>query len=660
MISTFTEKIVFERCKGKMNINTLKRKLRRDNPRWVILLIDMFIVLSCYVISSFIIGGFKGNFNVELMIQKSFFVASVYGFLFLFFGTYKGIIRQAGIRDAMQVFRAVFLALILLSTFTFFIRHYVPKESTVADFLRMSYAVLFTHAFFTIVVMVAARIFYRTIYEAFFFTNRKRANALIFGASRPGLVALSLLREDIRIKHTVVAFIEDDPSRVGKRLGGLRVLDYKSITKSYVEQNLIERVIIAVENDDPERLRAVSDHLESLGLYIKIMPKANDLLSDGERRHIRALKIEDLLGRKTIQLHNPSLDVEMSGKVILVTGAAGSIGSELVRQISTRNFSKLILLDQAESALYDVQQGLKKKKKEFHFIVGNVRNRLFIKELFETHRPDLVFHAAAYKHVPLMESNPYEAILTNVAGTKNVADMAMQYGTKKFVMVSTDKAVNPTNVMGATKRAAEIYVTSCTQLSKTAFIVTRFGNVLGSNGSVIPLFERQIEAGGPLTLTDAEITRYFMTIPEACQLVQEAGVMGKGGEVFVFDMGKSVKIMDLAKRMIRLKGYRYPQDIDIVITGLRPGEKIFEELLANDENTIKTHHNKIMIAKVNQDHIEQKREILEHLFELVSKTEGTRVENMELVRILKQIVPEYLSQNSVYEQLDKEVVNNRL
>lgn len=619
-------------------------------------MIDMFIVLICYLISNFIIGGFKGNFDVGLMFQKSIFIVGAYTLSFVSFSTYKGIIRQAGIRDAMQVFKAVFIALVLLMLMTIFIRHFVPKSSAVADFLRMSYAVLFMHAFFTIVAMVAARIFYRTLYEAFFFRKRKRANALIFGASRPGLVALSLLREDTRVKHSVMAFIEDDPTRVGKRIAGLKILDIASIDKAYVDDNLIERVIIAVENNDPERLRVISDRFEELGLYIKIMPKANDLLSDGERRHIRALKIEDLLGRKAIKLDNPAIEAEMCGKVILVTGAAGSIGSELVRQMATRNYAQLIVLDQAESDLYDVQQSLKSTQpKNVEFIVGNVRNRGFMEEVFARYKPDLVFHAAAYKHVPLMESNPYEALLTNVVGTKNVADMSIKYGTKKFVMVSTDKAVNPTNVMGATKRAAEIYVNSCLKNFDTGFIVTRFGNVLGSNGSVIPLFEKQMEAGGPLTLTHPDITRYFMTIPEACQLVQEAGVMGKGGEVFVFDMGESVKIIDLAKRMIRLKGYRYPLDIDIKITGLRPGEKIFEELLANNENTIKTHHEKIMIAKVNQEHIDEKRQLLEQLCQLVNES-GARAEPIELVRLLKAIVPEYISQNSIYEVLDKEVV----
>jgi len=343
----------------------------------------------------------------------------------------------------------------------------------------------------------------------------------------------------------------------------------------------------------------------------------------------------------------------MRDKVILVTGGAGSIGSELVRQISFTDFDKLIVIDQAESALYDIQQELKGNcHKDTLFIVGNVRDRQFMDSVFDQYRPNIVFHAAAYKHVPLMEQNPYESILTNVWGSKNLADMADKYGVEKFVMVSTDKAVNPTNVMGATKRTAEIYVSAMNSRSRTSFIVTRFGNVLGSNGSVIPLFERQLKRGGPLTVTHEDITRYFMTIPEACQLVQEAAVMGHGGEIYVFDMGQPVKIMDLAIRMIRLKGYRYPQDIGIEVTGLRPGEKIFEELLADDESTTRTHHKKIMIARVRTEDLQLNSERINHLCGQVTDQSADH-SPMLLVDLLKAIVPEYISQNSIYETLDK-------
>ena len=640
-----------------MKFCVLKKKLRRDNPRWVILLIDMCIVLMCYLVSNFIIDGFRGNYDIPLILKKSVLIGITYIFIFLRFGTYKGIIRQAGIRDATQVFKAVFISFVLLTILTVFFRYNITKSTLLGDYLRLSYSVLFMHSFFTMVAMVAARIFYRTLYEAFFFGKRKRANALIFGASHSGLIALSLLKEDSRVKHRVFAFVEDNGTRIGKHLSGYRILDIHTIDTEFIEHNHIDSVIIAVENNDPDRLRVVSEIFEKLGLYIKILPPVFSQINADVERQIRALKIEDLLGRKTIELNNPEIDIEMRGKSILITGAAGSIGSELVRQIAIRSFSKLIALDQSESPLYDLQQSLNANKpKDIEFIVGNVRDRNFMERLFEKYTPDLVFHAAAYKHVPLMERNPYEAILTNVLGTKNVVDMAMKFGAKKFVMVSTDKVVNPTNVMGATKRVAELYVNSCSARSGTSFMITRFGNVLGSNGSVIPLFERQIETGGPLTLTHLGVTRYFMTISEACQLVQEAGVMGKGGEIFVFDMGESVKIFDLAKRMIRLKGLRYPQDIDIMITGLRPGEKIFEELLADEETTIKTHHKKIMIAQVRQENLVQKHQLIEKLCRQVTNLDSYEMNPLELVRLLKEIVPEYVSQNSKYEVLDQPIV----
>lgn len=635
------------------NLTDLKRRLRKDNPRWVILLIDISIVFFCYLFSNFIINSFKGSFELDLMLKKGVLIILVYLFFFIGYGTYRGIVRQTGIRDAISVFKVIWVAMLTLMAANFVFRFFIPENSILDDYLRMSYAVLFMHAFLSMVVLVAARIFYRTIYEAFFLRKRKQVNVLIFGASRPGLMALSLLRDDVRVKYSVFAFVEDKPSRVGKRLAGFKILDLDRLDKQLIHECNIEQIIIAVENNDPERLERITEKAQDLELEIRIMPPSNTMLNAGNQRQIRALKIEDLLGRKVIQLDNPAIQHEMYGKVILVTGAAGSIGSELARQISVQNYDQLILIDQAESAIYDVQQTLFATHPErVHYIVGNVRDRLFMEEIFAQFRPDLVFHAAAYKHVPLMEQNPYEAILTNVIGTRNVADMAIKYNAKKFVMVSTDKAINPTNVMGATKRAAEIYVNSCQQQLQTAFIVTRFGNVLGSNGSVIPLFERQMETGGPLTLTHPDITRYFMTIPEACQLVQEAGVMGKGGEIFVFDMGKSVKIIELAKRMIRLKGYRYPEDIDIRITGLRPGEKIYEELLANNENTIRTHHEKIMIAKINSEDLNEKKVLLDKLCEQILDSHSGTIKPIELVRILKNIVPEFVSQNSIYEQLD--------
>lgn len=637
-----------------MDIVGLRRYFKKDSPRWVILLIDMLIVIFCYYLSNFVINSFKGRFAVEMMVKKSIFVAAVYYISFLYFKTYRGIVRQTGFRDAWGLFKADFAAWAILMLVSSIVRMNFDQTTVISQFFRPSYAVLFTHAFFTMVCLVAARVFYRTIYENFFFGGREVENVLIFGAGNMGTTTLNLLRNDTRKKVKVVAFADDNPNRIGKLINGYKIISMDRLTKEFVEKLKIDSIIIALDDNNKDRLSKISSQIEPFPVKLKIMPTSAKLMSGKvATRQLRTLKIDDLLGREAIKLENPVIHEMMRDKVILVTGGAGSIGSELVRQISFTDFDKLIVVDQAESALYDIQQELKANcHKDTVFMVGNVRDRQFMDSVFEYYRPHIVFHAAAYKHVPLMEQNPYESILTNVWGSKNLADMADKYGVEKFVMVSTDKAVNPTNVMGATKRAAEIYVSALNKNSRTNFIVTRFGNVLGSNGSVIPLFEKQLKRGGPLTVTHQDITRYFMTIPEACQLVQEAAVMGQGGEIYVFDMGKPVKIMDLAIRMIRLKGYNYPDDIGIEVTGLRPGEKIYEELLADNENTTKTHHEKIMIARVRTEELDLNMRRIENLCTQVAE-QGANHNPMVLVELIKVIVPEYISKNSVFERLDK-------
>lgn len=636
----------------------LKRHLYRDNPRWIILLIDMFIVFVSYVLSIYVLYDIKGFADVSMMMKKLIVILFVYYTFFVCNSTFKGIVRQTGIQDAIKIFKTTATAYVVLMLLIVGIRAFIERGSIISDFLRLPYGLLTMQFCMLLVFMIGARVVYRTVFEYLSLSARKLENVLIFGASRPGLSTYSLLKEDPQVKYNVIAFVEDQLTRVGKRLAGLKILDITEITSDFIKRNRITDVIIAVENNDPERLQYVSDWFHQLGLELKIMSPARILPNSRVNREIRPLEIDDLLGRKPIKLDHQEIEAEMEGKVILVTGAAGSIGSELARQIARRSYKKLILLDQAESPLYDIQQSIKCSHPEnLHCVVGDVRNYFFMQKIFTEYSPDLVFHAAAYKHVPLMEANPYESIQTNVLGSKNVVDLSMKYGVKKMVMVSTDKAVNPTNIMGATKRIAEIYVSSCSGKSDTQFIITRFGNVLGSNGSVIPLFEKQMEQGGPLTLTHPDITRFFMTIPEACQLVQEAGVMGKGGEIFVFDMGKSIRIIDLAKRMINLKGYRYPEDIDIKIVGLRPGEKIYEELLANNENTVKTHHPKIMIAKVNHDDLHQKVARINYLCQHIVGPHAILPDFMNLVRHMKKIVPEFKSQNSEFEILDNEILD---
>ena len=430
---------------------------------------------------------------------------------------------------------------------------------------------------------------------------------------------------------------------------GFRFLQEKSLTESFIIKNNISEIIFSIQNIDSRKLRKTVEGLVDFPIVVKIVPPIEDWIN-GELKvsQIKQVQIEDLLDRAPIKIKNSKIAMELMNKSVMVTGGAGSIGSEIVRQICNYSYKSLIVIDSAESALYDLQQEL--KQNGFHNfipIVSDVRDKNRMNALFSEHRPNVVFHAAAYKHVPLMEYNSYEAIKINIGGTKTIADLSVIHGVEKFVFVSTDKAVNPTNVMGASKRIAELYISCMQKENKTKFITTRFGNVLGSNGSVIPLFRKQIEKGGPLTLTHKDITRYFMTIPEASQLVLEAGAMGEGGEIFIFDMGESVKIFDLAKNMIKLSGLRYPEDIDIKITGLRPGEKLYEELLANGENTLPTYHQKIKISKVRDVEYARVR----------SKIDELCITNMffngNTVKLMKEIVPEYVSNNSDLCELDK-------
>jgi FlaA1/EpsC-like NDP-sugar epimerase len=386
---------------------------------------------------------------------------------------------------------------------------------------------------------------------------------------------------------------------------------------------------------------------------VKVVPPAEKWLDGNiDLNQIKNVRIEDLLERDPISLDSEHVKRELLGKTIFITGAAGSIGSEICRQVIQYQPRFIIAFDQAESALYDLEFELNRKgyQGKFKAIIGDVNKTSRVRYLFDKYRPEVVFHAAAYKHVPLMEGNPFEAIWVNVMGTKQIADFAVEFKCEKFVMVSTDKAVNPTNVMGATKRLAEMYTQGLNaQQPHCRFVTTRFGNVLGSNGSVIPVFKKQIENGGPITVTHEEITRYFMTIPEACELVLEAGAMGRGGEIYVFDMGESVKIIDLARKMIKLSGLRLGVDIEIQVTGLRPGEKLYEELLSNEENTIKTHHPKIMVAKVQDVHFDGIQGGINYITEI--HKEAT---DLELVKALKTLVPEFISNNSIYEKLDSQ------
>jgi len=463
------------------------------------------------------------------------------------------------------------------------------------------------------------------------------------------------LRGDSVYRHELVAFIDDNESLINKMIEGIPVVSPdRGLSEEYISRNNINLLIISINNMPLGIKRGIVDRGLELGLKVKVVPSINQWINgEFSSSQLREVQIEELLERDPIVLDNNNVKEELEGKIIMVTGAAGSIGSEISRQLLSFHPSRIVLIDQAESPLHDLKAELRDlctkagNKSSVVCVVANVKDRFRMDQHFAMYRPHYVFHAAAYKHVPLMEENPYEALMVNVFGTRIIADLSIRYKVSKFVMVSTDKAVNPTNVMGASKRLAEIYIQSMSN-GVTQFITTRFGNVLGSNGSVIPLFRRQIEQGGPVTVTHKEITRFFMTIPEACNLVLEAGVMGKGGEILIFDMGNAVRIYDLAYKMIQLSGFTPGKDIQITEIGLRPGEKLKEELLADDESTLPTHHPKIMRARVRPY---DKKEVITYMDQLSAlMLEG---DHFGMVDKMKQIVPEYISNNSVFTTLDK-------
>jgi FlaA1/EpsC-like NDP-sugar epimerase len=588
--------------------------------------------------------------DLSVFASQLVFVLGLRLLAFLFFQSYAGIIRHTSIEDAILILKAIFTGSLGAVLVSGVIKNTLGFEHV----FNLSASILIIDFFICLFWMVILRFFVKSFYESFINQFKPTIGVLIYGAGYTGMLTKNVFQTDRSTNYKILGFIDDNESKIGKTIEGIKVFSLPEVLDKFVGSNDGLEVIMAINNMSAKSKRKISDIFLDRGVVVKALPPV-DKWVEGEfaMNQIHNVKIEDLLGREVIQMNNKRIGEEISGKVILVTGAAGSIGSEIVRQLIAYFPSKLVLVDQAESALYDLEYELAGKvptNVQLIVNVADVSDTRRIAKIFKSHRPDIIFHAAAYKHVPLMENNPYEAIKTNVIGTRILAEMASEVGVEKFVMVSTDKAVNPTNVMGATKRLAEMYTQSMNQLEgvKTKFIATRFGNVLGSNGSVIPLFKKQIERGGPVTVTHPEITRYFMTIPEACELVLEAATMGQGGEVFVFDMGESVKIIDLAKKMITLSGLRVDKDIEIRYTGLRPGEKLYEELLNNDENTLPTHHPKILIAEVNTPsyaYMEVATNDLNHLL-----SSGN---NNSIVAKIKEIIPEYKSNNSVFETLDK-------
>ncbi|MGY0408622.1 MAG: polysaccharide biosynthesis protein, partial [Polaribacter sp.] len=586
------------------------------------------------------------NFETHNLFKQLPVVAIVALFSFLTVGSYKGIIRHTGIKDAFNVFLGVTIFSFVITFLVLFIQFF----GLYTDF-TIPKSIILIHYLVSVFVLVVSRYIFKAFFEVISTELKTITNVLIYGAGDSGIITYGAMSRERKDTYDILGFVDDDPNKIGKKIDRTKIYDSRKINAKFIAKNDINEVIISIQNIKSNKLLEITDKLLNLGVKVKIVPPLSQWIGgDLKANQIKQVNIDDLLGRQQILIDNPIVKREVINKTILVTGAAGSIGSEISRQLASYNLALLVLIDHAESPLYDLQQELiQKGNQKFIVIVADVRDRERMEEVFKEYQPQKVFHAAAYKHVPLMEQSPYEAIKINIYGTKNIADLSAFYNVERFVMVSTDKAVNPTNVMGATKKVAEMYI-SCLSKEKnnTKFTITRFGNVLGSNGSVIPLFKKQIEKGGPLTVTHKEITRFFMTIPEACRLVLEAGTMGVGGEIYIFDMGKSVKIFEMAKRMITLSGLKYPKDIDIKFTGLRPGEKLYEELLANGEDTTKTYHEKIMIAKSQElDFLKIKNEINELC--IVNKY----ISNQESVQIIKNIIPEYISNNSIFEKLDK-------
>lgn len=612
-------------------------------PRWIIFAIDVClslfsIAIACLVLTNFQLDKIVWNSLVKIMMV----VMGVRVISFILGRTYSGIIRYTGTEDVLRIFYVLTAGELVLLLFNagFFIfdqTFFIPL-----GFLLIEYMVLMC-------IMTVSRLFVKITFAQYLDAEKVKKNVIICGSDEYGMMAKHALDNAVDASYNILAFVDMNDKKAGKVLEGVKI--YKSQALAYLLKRYnVDKVVIAKKLLAQDKKRKLIETCLKYNVNVLEVPQFESWIN-GELniRHIKNIKIEDLLDRGVIELDDNALRKQLLNKTILVTGAAGSIGSEIVRQLTRFKPARIILFDEAESPLYDIQLELSEKFRFNDYVIemGDLREYQRVEKVFLKYKPDIVYHAAAYKHVPMVELLPLEGIKTNVFGTKNVADLAVKYGVDKFVMISTDKAVNPTNVMGCTKRIAEIYIQSLNSKSETSFITTRFGNVLGSNGSVIPRFTKQIEAGGPVTVTHPDITRFFMTIPEACQLVLQAGALGEGGEIFVFDMGESVKIVDLARKMIKLSGFEVGKDIHIVFTGLRPGEKLYEEVLNVKETTLPTPHKRIKRAKVREYDFEEIKCEMQELSEIMK--EGN---TFEVVRKMKLIVPEFKSKNSVYEEID--------
>ncbi len=616
--------------------------------RWAILLIDLFTLVVAFAVTDLFRLRMAEHIDWPSLAVKLVAFMALATLFYLGVGTYRSIIRHGGMYDIYKVLISNGAAALLLIAFNLVNNNH----PIVTNRFTPAYSEIIMTFSLQIVNMIIVRLMLQRIYNDYVRRQRPTLNVIIYGAGDAGTITYNALAQDPTHNYKVVAYIDDAKQKRNAALNGVHVMDRRAALNSeFVRKNKVSILIIAIPSIRLKTKQDITTAALDLGLTVKAVPHISKWINDSfTSNQIQDIKIEDLLERESIKLDNINIIREVLDKTVMVTGAAGSIGSEICRQLTQYNPGRIIMVDQAESPMYDLQYELRntepyrKMADRMAFVIANIKDRGRMEEIIKLYRPQIIYHAAAYKHVPFMEENPYESILVNVFGTKNIADLAIQYGVEKFVMISTDKAVNPTNVMGATKRMAEIYIQS-RSTDTTHFVTTRFGNVLGSNGSVIPLFKKQLAAGGPLTVTHKEINRYFMTIPEACNLVLEAGAMGAGGDIFVFDMGSPVKIYDLAKKMIQLSGMK---NIEIKEIGLRPGEKLYEELLATKENTLPTYHPKIMRAEVRKYPLDEINREYAELWDLMPS-----FDEMRLVGKMKEIVPEFKSQNSIFSSLDK-------
>jgi len=617
-------------------------------PIWTILLIDVLIIVVSSLLAYALRYDFRSIFLESSTIDKTIVCTVIVNLVFFrIFRTYSNVLRFSSFIDIMRIFVSLTVSYALLMISSVLLSSYMDVRLAPVSVFFMAYIISFA-------MMSCSRIVVKMFYELLNFDGSHSANVFIYGAKEAGVNIAKALRVNLRNHYRLRGFIADEPELINKVMMGVKVFPNDETLIDVLNDRDVHTIIISPAKMEELKRSDMADRLLAHNIKLMTAPPLSEWSGQTlNRTQLKEIQIEDLLQRNPIEIDIHKVASHLEGKRVMITGAAGSIGSEIMRQVASFNPYKLILVDQAETPLHDIRLELQDRWRDIdaETIIADISNATHMEEIFKEYKPQYIFHAAAYKHVPMMEDNVSESIQINVYGTRTIADLAVKYGAEKFVMISTDKAVNPTNVMGCSKRICEIYVQSLAKKLQqkgghvTQFITTRFGNVLGSNGSVIPRFRDQIQRGGPVTVTHPEIIRYFMTIPEACRLVLEAGSMGNGGEIYIFDMGKPVKIVDLAKRMISLSGRT---DVKIEFTGLRHGEKLYEELLNVKELTKPTYHEKIMIATVREYDYDEVKERIQKLID-VSYT----YDQMKIVSAMKDIVPEFISKNSCFEALDK-------